>query len=53
MAIQPYNEINDFFICDTCGLVYEHKVWSQRCECWCLENMTFDLETTITYPIEL
>jgi len=32
------------FICEECGLVYEQKEWAEKCQQWCRENQSCNLE---------
>jgi predicted ATP-dependent serine protease len=32
------------FICEECGLAYEQKEWAEKCQQWCRENQSCNLE---------
>lgn len=34
------------FKCPECGLNYKEKKWAERCEKWCKENHSCNLEIT-------
>jgi len=45
----PQREIkNDkkLYQCPECGLLYKEKEWSDRCEAWCKEHHSCNLEIT-------
>ncbi len=36
----------EFFICPECGLHYADKKWKEKCEAWCQEHHSCNLEIT-------
>jgi hypothetical protein len=32
------------FICEECGLAYEQKEWAEKCQQWCKEHQSCNLE---------
>jgi len=40
-----YKEV-DHHYCEDCELVYESRDWAERCEAWCRENDTCNIEIT-------
>jgi len=39
-------QIQDKWQCEECGLVYEDKDWAEKCEAWCKEHKSCNLEIT-------
>ena len=35
-----------FYQCEKCKFVYEDKNWAEKCEAWCKENNSCNLEIT-------
>ncbi len=35
-----------YYQCGICELVYENKSWAGKCEAWCRENKSCNLEIT-------
>ncbi len=35
-----------YFKCKECGLLYKEKIWAERCQQWCSENKSCNLEIT-------
>ncbi len=36
----------DKYKCKECGLIYKDKDWAEKCENWCKENKSCNLEIT-------
>ena len=34
------------YVCKECKLIYKDKNWAEKCEAWCRENKTCNLEIT-------
>jgi hypothetical protein len=34
------------YICAACGLAYEQKEWAQKCQQWCEQHQSCNLEIT-------
>ena len=34
------------YICEECGLAYKEKEWAEKCQKWCRENKSCNLEIT-------
>ncbi len=34
------------FACEECGFVYEEKEWAEKCQAWCRQNQSCNLEIT-------
>ncbi len=35
-----------FYQCEECKLLYEDRSWAQKCQVWCKENNSCNLEIT-------
>lgn len=33
-------------VCEECGFAYEQKEWAEKCQQWCKENQSCNLEIT-------
>lgn len=44
---------NTLYICEECGFAYEEKQWAQKCQNWCRQHQSCNLEITQhTVPLE-
>lgn len=34
------------YVCEECGFAYEEKEWAQKCQQWCGQNNSCNLEIT-------
>ncbi|MBI4286467.1 MAG: hypothetical protein HY670_11310 [Chloroflexi bacterium] len=34
------------YVCEECGLAYEDKHWAEKCQQWCKQYQSCDLEIT-------
>ena len=34
------------YICEECGFAYDHKEWAQKCQQWCKQHQSCNLEIT-------
>ncbi len=32
--------------CEECGFVYKDKIWAEKCQAWCKEHHTCNVEIT-------
>ena len=32
------------YLCEECGMAYKEKEWAQKCQAWCKEHHTCNLE---------
>ena len=39
-------EINGLYECEECHLFFEEEEWAMKCEQWCTEHKTCNLEIT-------
>ncbi len=39
-------ENGEFYQCEECDLLYRDKSWAQKCEGWCRENNSCNLNIT-------
>ena len=30
--------------CEECGFLYEEQSWAEKCEAWCIEHQSFNIE---------
>ncbi|MCI0533275.1 hypothetical protein L0Y49_03595 [bacterium] len=38
------NKQEDIFACPECGLAYKEKEWAEKCEAWCREHKSCNLD---------
>jgi len=38
------NENEELYQCEECGYAYEDKEWAEKCETWCKEHKSCNLE---------
>lgn len=36
----------EYFQCDECKFLYEDKIWAEKCEKWCKEKHSCNLDIT-------
>ncbi|HUU65279.1 MAG TPA: hypothetical protein VMW37_04150 [Dehalococcoidales bacterium] len=34
------------YVCEACGFAYEEKYWAEKCQDWCEQNHSCNLEIT-------
>ena len=39
-------KINGLYECEECNLFYEDEEWAKKCEKWCLEHKSCNIEIT-------
>jgi len=39
-------KVNDLFLCEECNLLYRNKELAEKCEAWCREKKSCNLEIT-------
>lgn len=47
--VREEKEIKDdkkYFVCEICGFSYEENEWAQRCQNWCEEHNSCNMEIT-------
>ena len=37
---------NTLYICEECGFAYEQREWAEKCQQWCVEHQSCNLEIT-------
>ena len=35
-----------YYICEECGFAYEQKEWAEKCQQWCKQHQSCNLEIT-------
>lgn len=35
-----------YYICEACGFAYEQEEWAEKCQQWCQEHQSCNLEIT-------
>jgi hypothetical protein len=43
---QIMKEVNGLYECEECHLFYEDAEWAKKCEQWCIEHKSCNLEIT-------
>ena len=36
----------NYYLCEECAFVYEETEWAEKCEKWCRENKSCNMEIT-------
>ncbi|MHA1906881.1 MAG: hypothetical protein ACW98Y_06280 [Candidatus Thorarchaeota archaeon] len=39
-------EQDGLFLCEECGLLYKEEHWAEKCEVWCKEHKSCNIEIT-------
>ncbi len=39
-------KVNNLYLCEECGLLYEDFYWADKCEKWCKEHNSCNVEIT-------
>lgn len=34
------------YVCEECGFAYEQREWAEKCQAWCQEHQSCNLEIT-------
>ena len=42
--VQTIKKIKEYYQCNECGFAYEEKKWAEKCEAWCGEHNSCNLE---------
>ena len=42
----PYGASKEYYQCEECGFRYEEKEWAEKCEVWCKEHKSCNIEIT-------
>lgn len=45
------NKNKEVYQCEACGFHYEDKIWAEKCEAWCQEHKSCNLEI-ISHAVE-
>ena len=35
-----------YYVCEECGFLYEEKEWAEKCQIWCKEHNSCNIEIT-------
>lgn len=46
MVREIKQEQKELYQCEECGFKYEEKGWAEKCEAWCKEHKSCNLEIT-------
>ena len=46
MVKELYKNGKTYHICEECGFAYEQKEWAEKCQQWCKETQSCNLEIT-------
>ena len=46
MVLEVNKENKKYFKCEECGFHYEEREWAEKCEVWCRESKSCNLEIT-------
>ena len=46
MVLEVNKENKKYFKCEECGFHYEDREWAEKCETWCRETKSCNLEIT-------
>ena len=46
MASKINKDERNYFACEECKLLYRNKNWAEKCEAWCKEHHSCNLEIT-------
>ena len=41
-----HNRGENYFVCSECKFAYKDKTWAQKCEKWCKEHNSCNIEIT-------
>jgi len=36
----------DYYVCEECGFAYKEDSWAEKCQKWCKENQSCNIEIT-------
>ena len=39
-------EKDNLYVCEECGFIYESNEWAEKCEVWCKEHHSCNIEIT-------
>lgn len=42
--VEPISTDKPQYQCEECGFVYDEREWAEKCEAWCREHQTCNLE---------
>ena len=46
MVKELHKDDRTLYVCEACGFAYEQKEWAQKCQAWCQEYNSCNLEIT-------
>lgn len=46
MVKEVKNKGKTLYICGACGFAYEEKEWAEKCQKWCQEHQSCNIEIT-------
>lgn len=46
MVKEEIKDNKKLYICEECGFVYKEKEWAEKCEKWCREKHSCNIEIT-------
>ncbi len=46
MVLKENDDLGTFFVCDACGFKNVMKEWAVKCEKWCREHNSYNLDIT-------
>jgi len=46
MVKRAFESRKEYFECEECGFKYRNKEWAEKCEKWCKEKHSCNLEIT-------
>ena len=52
MVKETKKDNKTLYLCEECGFAYEDKEWAQKCEDWCYEHHSCNMEIT-KHAVEL
>ncbi len=46
MVKELHKDDKTYYVCEECGFVYEQKEWAEKCQQWCQQHQSCNLEIT-------
>jgi rubrerythrin len=46
MVKEVHKDNKTLYICEECGFAYEQKEWAEKCQQWCGQHQSCNLEIT-------
>lgn len=44
MVKEIAKEDKKYYVCEECGLTYQEKEWAEKCQAWCAEHKSCNLD---------